>query len=132
MISLEIGGIFGFLTHFPFPPFLSRENLFPIVPVIIYGHSDLIAIKILKKNFDQKFSTETLSRKRRPWKNPGTKINFLPCLSRVIIFRKVTKFGGNRPKTKKLSTGKQNVRGKHLHPVLIGLKIKSSGESYYV
>ena len=76
MISLEIGGFLNFWRIFHFPPSFPGKNLFPIVPVIIYGHSDLIAIKILKKNFDQKFSTETLSRKRRPWKNPGTKIKF--------------------------------------------------------
>ena len=104
MISLEIGGIFGFLTHFPLPPFLSRENLFPIVPVIIYGHSDLIAIKILKKKFDQKFSPRPRPSPEKgvPGKVQGQKLNFLPCPSGVIIFRKVTKFGGNRPKTKKV------------------------------
>ena len=48
--------------HFPLPPSFPGKHLFPIVPVIIYGHSDLIAIKILYKTFDQKLSTETLSR----------------------------------------------------------------------
>ena len=37
--------------HFPLPPSFPGKNLFPIAPVIIYGHSDLIAIKILKKKF---------------------------------------------------------------------------------
>ena len=33
------------------------------------------------------------------------------------------------PKLKKLSTGKQNLRGKHLPPVLIGLRKKSLSPS---
>ena len=105
MIFLEIGEIFGFLTHFPFPLLISREKLFfnTIVPVIIYGHSDLIAIKILKKKILTKNSRPRPSpEKGVPGRVQGQKLNFLKCPSRVIIFRKVTKFGGNRPKTKKV------------------------------
>ena len=51
MISLEIGGFLDFWRIFHFPPSFPGKNLFPIVSVIIYGHSDLIAIKILEKKF---------------------------------------------------------------------------------
>ena len=53
----------------------------------IFCFDDVIAL--ININFDQKFSTKTLSfSKGVPGKIQGQKLNFVPCPSGVIIFRK--------------------------------------------
>ena len=64
-----------------------------------------------------------------PGKIQGQKLNFLPCPSRVIILGKVTKFGGNRPKTKKVINRQTKFTWKTPPPSANRVK---SGDFYFV
>ena len=73
------------------------------------------------------FSKKPLVTNWLPWQQGNVYFRFLKLKILLIpSYEKSPNLVAIDSKLKKLSTGKQNLRGKHLPPVLIGLKAKTT------